>query len=78
VTPTRKEVLRGFRDRGLQVVDLSPDKGNVAAGADATAAALSSGADVIYQSVVTRAPSGRPAPRFLSKLSLGWWSSTWT
>jgi uncharacterized protein len=70
-----KEVLQGFRDRGLQVVDLSPYKGNVAAGADATAAALSSGADVIYQGVLTRAPTdGQPAllgfPDFLVRADL--------
>jgi hypothetical protein len=70
-----KEVLQGFRDRGLQVVDLSPHKGNVAAGADATAAALSSGADVIYQGVLTRAPAGgQPAllghPDFLVRADL--------
>ncbi len=50
-----KEILQGFRDRGLQVVDLTSYKGNGAAGAAATAAALSSGADVIYQAVLTRA-----------------------
>jgi uncharacterized protein len=70
-----KEVLKGFRDRDLRVVDLSPYKGNVAAGADATAAALSSGADVIYQGVLTRAPSdGQPAllgyPDFLVRADL--------
>jgi uncharacterized protein len=53
-----KKVLQGFRDRGLQVVDLAPYKGNVAAGADTTAAALTSGADVIYQGQLTRAPTG--------------------
>jgi len=70
-----KEVLQGFRDRGLQVTDLSPYKGNVAAGADATVAALSSGADVIYQGVLTRAPSAdQPAllgfPDFLVRADL--------
>jgi len=70
-----KEVLQGFRDRDLRVVDLSPYKGNVAAGADATAAALPSGADVIYQGVLTRAlTDGQPAllglPDFLVRADL--------
>jgi predicted RecB family nuclease len=70
-----KEVLHGFRERGLQVVDLSPYKGNVAAEADATVGALSSGADVIYQGVLTRAPSAdQPAllglPDFLVRADL--------
>jgi hypothetical protein len=53
-----KEVLQGFRDRDLRVVDLFPYKGNGAAGAGATVATLSSGAHVIYQGVLTRAQSG--------------------
>src|ERR1700760_3880074 len=70
-----KEVLQGFRDRGWQVVDLSPYKGNVATAAGATTAALSSGVDVIYQGVLTRAPdSGQPAllglPDFLVRAHL--------
>jgi len=70
-----KEILEGFRDRGLQVIDLSGYKGNVAAGADATVGALSSGADVIYQGVLTRAPSAdQPAllglPDFLVRADL--------
>ncbi len=70
-----KEVLQGFRDRGLHVVDCSPDKGNVAAGATATAAALSSGAEVVYQAVLSRPPgTGQPAllgyPDFLVRADL--------
>jgi uncharacterized protein len=57
-----KQILRGFRDRELTVVEIPPSHGNVAAGADATAAALSSGVDVIYQAVLTReAGDGQPA-----------------
>jgi hypothetical protein len=50
-----EQVLQGLRDRGLRVTDLSPYKGNVAAGAGATAAALWCGADVIYQGVLSLA-----------------------
>ena len=42
-----KEILQGFRERGLQVVEISADRRNVAAGADATRAALSSGVTAI-------------------------------
>ncbi|HEY2313637.1 MAG TPA: TM0106 family RecB-like putative nuclease, partial [Streptosporangiaceae bacterium] len=49
-----KTILQGFRDRGLQVVEVPPSQGNVAAGAATTAAAMSVGADVIYQAVLTR------------------------
>jgi predicted RecB family nuclease len=49
-----KTVLRGFVDDGLRVADLTAFRGNVAAGAAATAEALSSGAAVIYQAVLTR------------------------
>jgi len=70
-----KQILQGFRDRDLQVVDLSAYKGNVAAGADATVGALSSSADAIYQGVLTRAPSvDEPAllgfPDFLVRADL--------
>jgi predicted RecB family nuclease len=71
-----KEVLQGFRDRGLIVVETPPSQGNVAAGAAATAAALSSGVDVIYQGVLTRAAGadGQPAllgfPDFLVRAEL--------
>jgi predicted RecB family nuclease len=70
-----KEVLQGFRDRGLTVVEIPPSRGNVAAGAASTTAALSSGADVIYQGVLTRTPSGgEPAllgfPDFLVRADL--------
>jgi predicted RecB family nuclease len=70
-----KEVLQGFRDRGLTVVEIPPSQGNVAAGAASTAAALSTEADVIYQGVLTRAPSGcEPAllgfPDFLVRADL--------
>jgi predicted RecB family nuclease len=71
-----KEVLRGFRARGLTVVEIPPSHGNVADGADATLAALSSGADVIYQGVLTRAgdADGQPAllgfPDFLVRAEL--------
>ena len=34
-----KEVLQGFRDRGLTVVEVPPSQGNVAVGAGTTAAA---------------------------------------
>ncbi len=58
-----KEVLRGFRGRGLTVVEIPPGQGNVADGATATIAALSNGVDVIYQGVLTRAAgaAGQPA-----------------
>jgi predicted RecB family nuclease len=71
-----KEVLRGFRDRGLSVVEIPPSQGNVAAGAAATAAALSSGVDVIYQGVLSRSAGadGQPAllgfPDFLVRAEL--------
>ena len=38
---TSKNILQGFRDRDLHVVEIPPSHGNVAAGAAATAAALS-------------------------------------
>jgi uncharacterized protein len=70
-----QEVLDGFRTRGLQVVEIPPSQGNVADGADATRSALSSGADVIYQAVLTReADGGQPAllgfPDFLVRAEL--------
>ena len=70
-----QEVLDGFRARGLQVVEIPPSQGNVAAGADATAGALSSRADVIYQGVLTRQPTAaQPAllgfPDFLVRAEL--------
>src|SRR5271169_2389343 len=43
-----KNILEGFRDRDLQVVEIPPSHGNVAAGATATAAAIATGTDVIY------------------------------
>ncbi len=60
-----KGVLQGFRERGLQVVEISPGEGNGAGGADATAAALSSGVDVIYQGVLTRAATAEGEPALL-------------
>ncbi len=71
-----KEVLRGFRDRGLTVVEIPPSQGNVADGAAATRSALSSGVDVVYQGVLSRAPGahGQPAllgfPDFLVRAEL--------
>jgi predicted RecB family nuclease len=70
-----KDVLQGFRERGLQVVEITADRRNVAAGADATRSALSSGVDVIYQGVLTReAAGGQPAllgfPDFLVRAEL--------
>jgi predicted RecB family nuclease len=70
-----KEVLQGFRARGLQVVEIPESQGNVAAGAHATRAAMSSGVDVIYQGVLTREPAGgQPAllgfPDFLVRAEL--------
>jgi predicted RecB family nuclease len=49
-----KTILQGFRDRDLHVVEIPPSQGNVAAGAAATAAALSSSVDVIYQGALSR------------------------
>ena len=49
-----KTILQGLRDRGLQVVEVPPSHGNVAAGSATTEAAMSVGADVIYQAVLTR------------------------
>jgi predicted RecB family nuclease len=70
-----KEILQGFRERGLQVVEITADRRNVAAGADATRSALSSRVDVIYQGVLTReAAGGQPAllgfPDFLMRAEL--------
>jgi predicted RecB family nuclease len=71
-----KTILQGFRDRDLHVVEIPPGQGNVAAGAAATAAAVASGADVIYQGALTRAagPSGESAllgfPDFLVRAEL--------
>jgi predicted RecB family nuclease len=70
-----QEVLDSFRARGLQVVEIPPSQGNVADGADATVAALSSGVDVIYQGVLIReAADGQPAllgfPDFLVRAEL--------
>ena len=58
-----KTILQGFRDRDLQVVEIPESQGNVAAGAAATAAALSSGVDVIYQGVLTRELGRVASPR---------------
>jgi predicted RecB family nuclease len=49
-----KAVLRDFIDQGLRIADISANKTNVAAGAAATADAIASGVDVIYQAVLTR------------------------
>jgi predicted RecB family nuclease len=71
-----KQVLRGLVERGLSVVEIPPSQGNVADGVAATAAALSSGIDVIYQGVLSRAasPAGQPAllgfPDFLVRAEL--------
>jgi predicted RecB family nuclease len=71
-----KTILQGFRDRGLQVVEIPPSHGNEAAGAAATAAAILSGVDVIYQGVLTREarPGGESAllgfPDFLVRAEL--------
>jgi uncharacterized protein len=71
-----KTILQGFRERDLNVVEIPQDPGNVAAGAAATAAAVSSGADVIYQGVLTReaGPDGTSAllgrPDFLVRADL--------
>jgi predicted RecB family nuclease len=50
-----KTVLQHFADQGLGIADITASKPNVAAGAAATAEAIASGADVIYQAVLTRA-----------------------
>jgi predicted RecB family nuclease len=67
-----REVLRGYRDCGLQVVEIAKDTANPAAGAAATAAAIATGVDVIYQAVLTR--DRRPAllgfPDFLVRAEL--------
>src|SRR5271166_4653417 len=71
-----KNILQGFRDRDLHVVEIPPSQGNVAAGTAATAAAISGGADVIYQAVLTReaGPGGESAllglPDFLVRAEL--------
>ncbi len=71
-----KTILQGFCDRGLQVVEIPPSHGNVAAGAAATATALSNGVDVIYQGVLTGevGPTGASAllgfPDFLVRAEL--------
>jgi predicted RecB family nuclease len=59
-----KEVLQGFRDRGLTVVEITVDRQNVALGAAVTQEALQAGAEVIYQGVLTREPTGGQ-PRLL-------------
>jgi hypothetical protein len=48
-----KTILHGFRDRGLHVVEIPPSHGDVNGGIAAPAAAMSTGADVIYQAVLT-------------------------
>jgi predicted RecB family nuclease len=67
-----KEVLQGYRDRGLQVVEIAKDTSNPAAGAAATATAIGNGVDVIYQGVLVR--DGQPAllgfPDFLVRAEL--------
>jgi len=70
-----KEVLQGFRDRGLDVVEIAADRQNVALGAELTRATLQTGADVIYQGVLTREPTdGQPRllgyPDFLVRADL--------
>jgi predicted RecB family nuclease len=71
-----KTILQAFRDRDLEVVEIPQSQGNVAAGAAATAAALSAGVDVIYQGVLTReiGPAGEAAllgfPDFLVRAEL--------
>ena len=45
----RKTILQGFRDRGLEVVEITTDTSNPAIGAASTAAAIADGVDVIYQ-----------------------------
>jgi predicted RecB family nuclease len=67
-----KVVLQGYRDRGLQVVEITKDTTNPAAGAAATAGAIAAGVDVIYQGVLMR--DGQPAllgfPDFLVRAEL--------
>ncbi len=71
-----RAVLDAFRADGLQVVEIRRDFGNAAAGVSATAQALASGVDVIYQGVLTRPPAadGEPAllgyPDFLVRADL--------
>jgi predicted RecB family nuclease len=71
-----KAILQGFRDRDLQVIEIPPSHWNVGVGAAATAKALSSGADVIYQGVLAREaePDGQSAllgfPDFLVRAEL--------
>ncbi len=71
-----KTILQGFRDRGLEVVEITTDTSNPAIGAASTAAAIADGVDVIYQGVLTReaGPSGESAllgyPDFLVRAEL--------
>jgi predicted RecB family nuclease len=69
-------ILQGFRDRGLEVVEITTDTSNPAMGAASTAAAIAESVDVIYQGVLTReaGPSGESAllgyPDFLVRAEL--------
>jgi predicted RecB family nuclease len=70
-----RNVLQGFRDRGLHVVEVTVDRGNPDLGAAVTTAELETGADVIYQAVLTREPAdGQPRllgyPDFLVRADL--------
>ena len=48
-----REVLEGFRARGLEVVELSTDREDRTASAQATREAIQGGAEVIYQAMLT-------------------------
>jgi predicted RecB family nuclease len=67
-----KQILQGYRDRGLQVVEVTKDTTNPAAGATATAGAIADRVDVIYQGALMR--EGQPAllgfPDFLVRAEL--------
>jgi predicted RecB family nuclease len=67
-----KEILRRYRDRGLEVAEITKDTSNPAAGAAETADAIAHGVDVVYQGVLTR--DGQPAllgyPDFLVRAEL--------
>jgi predicted RecB family nuclease len=67
-----KQILQGYRDRGLQVVEIATETSDPAAGAAATAGAIADGIDVIYQGTLMR--GGQPAllgfPDFLVRAEL--------